>query len=903
MAEFFMQIIDVDYMNVDGKPVVRIFGRCDDGKTACVFVKGYNPYFYILPMSGEEEALKSFLEKKFNDQVQNIEEVEKFLPFGYSEKPSRVLKVTGKDPSQIPVIRDEVWKEGLAKKIFEADILFKYRYMADANLHGMRWYRVVGNPVSTSVVKVDRVVEMSCMEPAEDRPSNLKIMAVDIEISTPEGVPNSRTDPIIMISLAFMPDHGAKKTIVLVAKQTKRSDNVMCFDGEKEMLEELVKIIDVYNPDIVTGYNINNFDLPYILERLTINGLPRTLGRCNLKPVISKKLAGKTRSLMIGRIIADDYDLIKEMQTKTQLADKGFPKLKRYSLDDVSKALINDTKVNVLHKEIPVLWSGSADDILRLAEYARKDAELALRLLVEKNLLDKFFEISKVSGVLMQDVLDGGEATRVENILLREFNKRNFLLPLKPSSNEMVRRIDERDKFGFKGALVLEPVAGLHTKPVVYLDFKSMYPTIFISFNICPTTLVTEDSKYSGEFIETPMGAKFVSKKQRIGIVPQIVEHLIMERDRLRKEAKTAKDDSMRKILESKQIAVKYMTNSFYGYTGYIRSRTYSLPVATAVTACGRMLIERTRNIVSQHSDMTVVYGDTDSIMVKVDASDVKEAYKIGQELEREINKSLEGLVEMKIENVFKSLLILSKKRYAGISVEPRGDGWEEKIVMKGIETVRRDWCDLTGETLKNTLNIILREQNPKKALAYIKEIIMKLGRNEIPVEKLVVTKSISKSLKEYKGVQPHIEVMKKMKKRDPANAPGVGDRIGYVIVNGTQMMSMRAEDPEFVKSNKMKIDSKYYIENQILPPLERVFEAIGISKTEILGAGKMLTIMEAMKNAKSKQENKLESFDGVVCDKCNQSYRRPPIIGKCDSCGGQLSFFSGDSRSKIVVM
>lgn len=901
MSEFHMQIMDIDYTMLENRPVIRIFGRCDDRKTACVLVKGFDPYYYVLPMQGEEEALREFLKRRFSDQISSIEEVERFLPFGYSEAPTKILKIIGKDPSKVKEMRDEIWKEGLAKKIFEADILFKYRYMADKDLHGMRWYKVVGNPVNTSIVKSDRIVELVSMEPAEDRPSNLKVMAVDIEISTPEGLPDAKRDPIIMISLAFLPDHGGKSTTVLVAKPTKRADGVHSFTDEAEMLQEFIKTVDAYNPDIITGYNLNNFDMPYITERLVINGLPRTLGRCTSKPMASRAFAGKTRNSMVGRLIADDYELIKEMQVKTQLADKGFPKLKRYGLGDVSKALLNDNKEDVSHKEIPILWAGSQDDVIRLAEYARKDAELALRLLLEKNLLDKFFEISKVSGVLMQDVLDGGEATRVENILLREFNKRNYLLPLKPSSNEMEKRMNERDALGFKGALVLEPIAGLHTKPVVYLDFKSMYPTIFISFNICPTTFVANDSGYKGEVIETPLGAKFVSKSTKVGIVPQIVQHLISERDRLRREAKDTKDDRMRKILESKQIAVKYMTNSFYGYTGYVRARIYSLAVATAVTACGRMLIERTSSSVSKHDDMRVIYGDTDSIMVEVNAEDAPGAYKIGTVLEKEINKALEGLVEIKIENVFTSLLILSKKRYAGISMEPRGDGWEEKTVMKGIETVRRDWCDLTGETLNNTLSIILREKNPKKALAYIKDIITALGKNEIPVEKLVVTKSISKSLKEYKGVQPHIEVMKKMKKRDPSTAPGVGDRIGYVIVHGTQMMSLRAEDPDFVKANKLRVDSKYYIENQILPPLERVFEAIGISKSEVLGAGKMLTIMEAMKNPQKIEKKTLQSFEGVVCDKCGQSYRRPPIIGRCESCGGHLSFFSGDDRSKVA--
>lgn len=899
--ELLGQILDCDYILIDGSAVVRIFGRTEDNKTFCAFVKGYNPYFYIDPAENGAQSCEYFVRDKFKSQVLNVEAVERFRPMGFNDKPASMLKITMRDPSQVPEVRDALKGQPFVKNIYEADILFKYRFMCDKNLFGMRWYKINGSPVKTATVKADRTIDLESIEPGPEKPFVLSTMSVDIEVASEEGLPDAKKDPIIMISIAFSPSYMEKKSLVLVAKYTKANENTVGFANEEEMLKEFMKIVERYDPDVITGYNINNFDIPYILERLNSNKLQRTMGRCNIKPLMSKKLAGKIKNTMIGRLIVDNYELIKEMQVKTQLADKGFPKLKRYSLSDVSRELLNDDKEDVSHKEIPKLWAGSADDVIRLAEYARKDADLALRLLINKNLLDKFIEISKVSGVLMQDVLDGGESTRVENILLREFNSRNFLLPLKPDENEMLKRAEERDKLGFKGALVLVPEPGLHTKPVVYLDFKSMYPTIFISFNICPTTLVSPGSSYSGDVIDTPLGAKFTSKQTRVGIVPTIVQNLINERDRLRKEAKQTPDDKIRKILESKQIAVKYMTNSFYGYMGYIRARIYSLQVATAITGCGRMLIERARETVNKHNDMKVVYGDTDSIMVQINSPTAEEGYKIGTQLEKEINVALEGLVEIKIENVFRSLLILSKKRYAGLSLEPRGDDWEERIVMKGIETVRRDWCDLTGETLKTVLEIILREQNPKKALTHVKDTMSRMASNQIPIEKLVITKSISKSIKEYKGVQPHIEVMKKMRKRDIATAPGIGDRVGYVIIQGLQMMSERAEDPTFAKSHNLKVDSRYYMENQLLPPLERVFESMGITKSEILGLGKQMSLKDMMTRKPPSQVESLQKPDGVMCSKCNHSYSRPPLVGRCDRCGSELLFYSGETTSKMV--
>jgi len=257
----------------------------------------------------------------------------------------------------------------------------------------------------------------------------------------------------------------------------------------------------------------------------------------------------------------------------------------------------------------------------------------------------------------------------------------------------------------------------------------------------------------------------------------------------------------------------------------------------------------------------------------------------------------------MKIESVFKTLLILSKKRYAGWNFEPMEGGWEESIITKGIETVRRDWCDLVSETLQEVLNTILKEQDIKKAVKIVKKRIDELKTGKMNIDKLVITKSVSKSLKSYKGVQPHIELIKKMKKREPATAPGVGDRVGFVIIKGPQMLSKRAEDPNYVKKHGLMIDSKYYIESQLLPPLERVFSALNVNKSDLMGIGKQLGLLEVVKSEK-KEENVfvdyLTEIDGFICNNCNNVLRRVPLSGRCNFCNGEIVFFKGNKRSRV---
>jgi DNA polymerase I len=545
----------------------------------------------------------------------------------------------------------------------------------------------------------------------------------------------------------------------------------------------------------------------------------------------------------------------------------------------------------------------------KLIDYSRKDSELVLRLLLEKGFLNKYIGVSTVSGILLQDALDSGESTRVEHLLMREFNKNNFVLPCRPTGSEVAKREKERETHGLKGALVLDPATGFHDKCVVYLDFASMYPTIFISYNICPTTILLENTKTdnieTGEIINTPTETKFVSQKMRQGIIPKTVAMLIRERSKVRNEIPKEKDPSRRRALDAKQEALKRMTNSFYGYTGFIMARVYMLDIANAVTGSGRYHIQKTKNIIEKETKYKVIYGDTDSLMIKVDTNDVEEALRNGEQISELINSKLGGILRLKVEYVFKSLIILAKKRYAGWSFEKIEGGWKEDITMKGIETVRRDWCDLVGETLNKVLRIILVEQKPSEALTYMKEIIQKLQNNAVEIDKLVITKGVSKRLEDYKGLQPHVALVKKMRQRDAASAPGVGDRIGFVITKGTELMSNRAENPEYVKTHGLKVDSKYYIESQLLPPIERVFESMGIKRSELLSVGRQMQLADMIKNGVKSDGHKQEPLttaDGLICNKCNKNYRRVPLVGRCIECNGELLFFSGEDKSRFLT-
>jgi len=584
------QILDVDYVFVNDKPIVRVFGKTARGETVCGFYEGFLPFFYA-----EGKDVESVLAK--NPQIVKIETVQRCVVG--SQKPKTLYKITTKNPAKTPELREGLIAAGA--RPYEADILFKYRFMNDMGLSGMGWVEVMGsNGVATETVIAKRKLQIKGIRPVEnDADVRLKYLAFDIECtSSTGGMPDSKKDPIILISIVFSEPFKGKQSVVL---STRPDPAVLHCEDEKVMLEKFVQIIDEYDPDIMTGYNCNGFDLPYIINRMREMGIKPLFGRCKQKPVMSKKIGMKYRTVITGRVIADVFEIIK----------KDFS-LQRYGLDFVAQQLLGEKKGAVRHSEIEKLWKGDQKGFKKLVEYCRKDSILALNLLLKLNLLDKYIALSRVSGILLQDTLDSGETTRIENYILREFNKAGYVLPCKPDARAVAARGKGRHE-ALGGGAVLEPERGIHSS-VIVLDFKAMYPSIVRTFNICPTTLIKEATEGC---IVTPSGAKFLPKEKKEGIIPRIVEDLIVRRQEIKKKLKSSRGDK-RKLLDAKQWALKIMANAIYGYFGYTRSRLFNLDIANAITSTGRDIIINTKNVVERKYGYRVVYGDTDSVFVKV---------------------------------------------------------------------------------------------------------------------------------------------------------------------------------------------------------------------------------------------------------------------------------------------
>ena len=264
--------------------------------------------------------------------------------------------------------------------------------------------------------------------------------------------------------------------------------------------------------------------------------------------------------------------------------------------------------------------------------------------------------------------------------------------------------------------------------------------------------------------------------------------------------------------------------------------------------------------------DISVVYGDTDSVFVRLQPASpgggpvsLQDAELIGKKIAETVTSSLPAPMELVFEAFARRGIFLAKKRYALWVFEQVGEAWKDRIKVRGMETVRRDWCGLTSKTLKTCLELVLKEGKVDEAVDHVRSVVVRLQSLDLSLdpgilEGLTLTRRYTKSTGSYKNKQPHIQLVEKIKERG-GQVPSVGDRVPFVIIgeraaaHERALFVDRAEDPAFVLENNMPLDTDYYVEKQILPPVLRIFESFGVTKDRLCS---------------NRAQSNLFSFEGV---------------------------------------
>eukprot|EP01094_Clydonella_sp_ATCC50884_P010060 TRINITY_DN1962_c0_g1_i4.p1 TRINITY_DN1962_c0_g1~~TRINITY_DN1962_c0_g1_i4.p1 ORF type:complete len:576 (-),score=139.56 TRINITY_DN1962_c0_g1_i4:847-2574(-) len=537
------------------------------------------------------------------------------------------------------------------------------------------------------------------------------------------------------------------------------------------MLLEWAKFFRTVDPDIITGYNITNFDFYFLLNRAKALRVDRQfclLGRMageqsRIKDtVFSSKAYGRreTRSATItGRVQMDMLQVIQRDY-----------KLRSYSLNSVSAHFLGQQKEDVHYSIITDLFNGTPDDRRRLAVYCLKDAMLPQRLMDKLMVLFNYIEMSRVTGVPMDYLLTRGQQIKVVSQLYRKARSEGLAIPALKSQGGP----QDGGDVNYEGATVIEPLRGYYSQPIATLDFASLYPSIMMAHNLCYSTLLDEQTMKSlpkDEFTITPTGNAFVKSKVRKGILPRILEELLAARKLAKQELKKESDPFRRAVLDGRQLALKVSANSVYGFTGATVGKLPCIAISSSVTAFGREMIEQTKNAVEARykvennysHDAIVIYGDTDSVMVKFGPAEVEECMRLGKEAADFVSSQFLHPIKLEFEKVYFPYLLMNKKRYAGL-YWTRTETWD-KMDAKGIVTVRRDNCNLVKNVISTCLDKILKEQDIEGAKEYAKKIISDLLNNRMDLSHLVITKALVKT--EYAVKQAHVELVERMKKRD----------------------------------------------------------------------------------------------------------------------------------------
>jgi len=378
---------------------------------------------------------------------------------------------------------------------------------------------------------------------------------------------------------------------------------------------------------------------------------------------------------------------------------------------------------------------------------------------------------------------------------------------------------------------VLEPKRGFYDKYVLLLDFNSLYPSIIQEFNICFTTVRHWAVRTPGELAAVP------ETGGEQGHLPKVIKRLVQRRRNVKDMLKKEQNQAKRKELDIRQKALKLVANSMYGCLGFVNSRFYCEPLAALVTSQGREILQSSVELTTSLG-ANVIYGDTDSIMVYSNENELARAMELGRKIRAEINKR-HRVLEIDIDGIFKNMLLLRKKKYAALKITEQPDGQLlSQREVKGLDLVRRDWCPLSKDIGHKVLSEILsgapREEVVEKIHAHLMALRDAIKNNQVPLEKFIITKGLTKNPKDYTNAKdmPHVKVALDLIAKGKSCKSG--DFIPYVIcknsdAGSSESPASRAYDPGFVVAagGALELDLMWYLEHQVLPPVVRLIGPI----------------------------------------------------------------------------
>ncbi|MEZ5558652.1 MAG: DNA polymerase II [Pseudomonadales bacterium] len=766
-------ILQASYRIADGMPVVHLYGRLADGRPFLVRDHRQRPHFYI--RAGDVEAASRLGARCVADHRRTMA----------GEPVSRVEVGV---PSDAPVLRDRLHAQQI--DTFEADVRFAQRYLIDRNVKGS--CRIIGVPRLLG----DQVMfDGPELEPyADGALPSPRVLSFDIET-------DGRAERLLAISLYGL---GADEVIIVDSAGRPMPERAVAARSEAEALELFCRHVAALDPDVLTGWNVIDFDLTVLAKIAARVRHPFRLGRDDgaLRIRSAEGYFGSGQASIPGRLVLDGVDLLRG----------AFVRMEDYSLDAVAREVLGEGKALAgdAGDRVAEIQHNYRHDLPAFARYARTDARLVLEILETLDLVTLAFARSRLTGMTPDRV--AASIASFDFLYLSALGRRGIVAP-------SVRSDDSRVHVAQAGGHVLEPLIGVHGNVWVF-DFKSLYPSIMRTFNIDPLGFVGEPAD-ADDAIVLVNGAGF---RRDPAILPQMLDELFPRRE----AAKRAGD-----AVASQ--AIKILMNSFYGVLGTPACRFSNPAIANAITGQGRFFLQWSRDWF-QARGYTVLYGDTDSLFVASGLHDADAACTLAAELTAAINADLEteirqrwrvtSRLELEFEKLYRKLFLPSvrhgaggaRKRYAGL----RHTGGEPAVEFVGMEVVRRDWTELAKQVQRELYGRLFTAEPVDD---YLRGIVAALRRGELD-HLLVYRKGLRKPLETYTAsTPPHVAAARKS--REPP-----GRIISYV---------MTLAGPEPLDALTQPPDREHYVERQIRPVAEPVLQTLGLEFERVIGDDRQL--------------------------------------------------------------
>ncbi len=800
MARVNFYPTDINYTVKNGKAIIQLYGRTAEGKQICVLDENFEPYFYVVGGINPKEIEKL---KQEDYHVVRVEKVRKNL----NEHEIEALKVFVNIPKGVPIIKELAKELPNVDGVYEYDILFTRRYLIDKGITPLSLTQVEGKEVPAEI-KVP-CIKAEKIGPAGEQTLKPRMLAVDIETYNPESKIDPKKHPILMIGL-----HGENFSRVVTWKKFVTSEKYIEFvPTEADMLQRFVELVEQYAPDFIIGYFTDGFDFPYIVERAKIHKVKLNLGL----DYSSVEIKGKTQSeaSITGIAHIDVFKFIRKVIARSMKTDS-------YSLDAVSTELLGEQKHKVDMEKFFQIWDKGGKELEEYCKYNLQDCLLTYKL--AEKVMPNLIEFVRIIRLPPYDINRMTFSTFVEWYLINQASARNEIILNRPNRRDEMSRMDDR----IKGAFVYEPKPGFYQKITVF-DYRSLYPSIIASHNISKGTLNCDCCKETPN-VKTERGTFWYCSKIK-GLFSTVISDLILRRAELKKQIKTNKDP----LLAARSEALKVLANSFYGYMGFAPARWYCIECAESTTAWARYYIHKAIET-AQQTGFTVLYSDTDSLFVLLENKTKEDALALMEK----INKGLPGLMELDYEGHYPAGIFVSlkageggaKKKYALIDDK-------NNIKIKGFESVRRNWSFIAKDVQRKVIEIILKEHDAKKAKNYVKQVVEDMRKNKVPLEKVVIHTALSKGTGAYSSIGPHVAAAQRMETK--GITVGAGSLIKYVVVKGKGLIREKVKLPE--EATQEEYDGEYYIQNQIIPGVERIFAVLGINVDDLVSETKQSSL------------------------------------------------------------